>query len=142
MGQENDSILTFDTESGKKELSAKKLQQLAAAREKALLSRRKALKDKLEAKLSELRHVLGNDMRNSTVEKFAEAMMKQEKELRNKQNSMTEKLTEAINGFKDELAAVKKLVSKSSSVNLSQLSSKSSAPRSASEVSTNVSRRL
>ena len=138
----HDSTLTFDTEPGKKELSAKKLQQLAAAREKALLSRRKALKDKLEAKLSELRHVLGNDMRNSTVERVAETMMKQEKELRNKQNSMTEKLTEAINGFKDELAAVKKLVSKSSSVNLSQLSSKSSAPRPASEVSTNVSRRL
>ena len=36
-----------------KPLSDKKLRQLAAARDKALLTRRKKLKDKLEAKLSE-----------------------------------------------------------------------------------------
>ena len=98
MGRDSDLTVNFDDSATGKggALSKAKLDQLAAAREKALLARRKKLQGKLESKLAELRHVLGCDMRNDTVEKFATAMMKQEETLRKKQNALTEKLTEAI----------------------------------------------
>ena len=129
MGRDDGSVFTFDTDSQKEELSAKKLQQLANAREKALLARRKALKDKLETRLSELRHVLGSDMKNATVEKFAEAMMKQERELRSKQNALIDKLQEAMNNFKDELSSLKKVVLRQSNgVSLSHLPGPSKSP--------------
>ena len=79
----------------------------AAAREKALLSRRKKLKDKLESKLAELRHVLGCDLRSDTVEKFATAMMKQEETLRGKQSHLTERLIDTIESFKADINALK-----------------------------------
>lgn len=139
MPPRDESTLTFET--GKKELSQRKLEQLAKAREKAMLSRRKALKAKLELKLSELRHVLGSDMSNPTVERVAEAIMKQEKELRNKQNALTEKLSEAMDGFKDELRALRGAMAKSS-VSLSQVKGSKPRPHGGSEVSTSVSRQL
>ena len=83
MPKDNDSVVTVSFEpeqegSSGKQLSQAKLDQLAAAREKALLARRKKQKSALEAKLNELRHVLGRDLRNDTVEHFSHAMMKQE----------------------------------------------------------------
>ena len=63
MGQhdrDDESVVTvnFDDDAPRsktgKPLSEKKLRQLAAARDKALLTRRQKLKSKLEAKLSEL----------------------------------------------------------------------------------------
>ena len=67
-----------------KPLSEKKLRQLAAARDKALFTRRKKLKNKLEAKLSELRQILGPDNRPD-IERVAHMLLKQEETLRTKQ---------------------------------------------------------
>ena len=119
MGADKASVISVNTRhdtrseiSTSSQLSQKKLSQLAAAREKALLARKRKQRDRLEAKLSELRCVLGADMRNSTVEKFAEAIMKQEESLRNKQNQLTAKLIETLTSFRDELSTMKKAIEK------------------------------
>ena len=111
MVRDTDSVLTIsldDVESGGKQCSLRKLDQLAAAREKALLARQKKQKLALEAKLNEIRRVLGSDMRNDTVENFARAMMKQEERLRAKQNALTEQVSQALDGLKDEIRALRK----------------------------------
>jgi hypothetical protein len=89
-------------------LSKAKLDQLAAARDKALISRRKILKNKLEAKLAELREVLGVDLRNDTLERVGRAMMQQEERLRNKQNENTERLSEAIESLHGEMRKLRR----------------------------------
>lgn len=141
---DGESTLTLETGSKKQvscEPGSKKYAQLAKAREKALLARRRKMKERLESKLSELRHVLGSDMRSQTVERFAEAIMRQEERLRSKQNALTEGLSKAMEGFRDELKELRRHIGRPSSVSLSQVKS-SNKPRS-SEVSTSsVSRRL
>ena len=92
-----------------KPLSEKKIAQLSAAREKALHARRIKLKSRLEAKVSELRQVLGPDLRNDTIERVAAAMMKQEERLRSSQNTLTEQLNEALLGVRDELRSLRKM---------------------------------
>ncbi len=130
-------------------LSEKKLAQLAAARQKALLSRRRALKEKLEAKLQELRFVLGNDFRPATVEKYAQAIIKNEERLRSKQAMLTEKLSDAIDGFRDELKTMRRALERYTGTPIkpttkshqhSRSQSKSRLP-SISEVSSTTSRR-
>ena len=92
--RDDESVVTvnFDedvprSKSGKP-LSEKKLRQLAEARDKALLKRRQKLKSKLEAKLSELRQILGPDNRPD-IERVAHMLLKQEETLRSKQNALT-----------------------------------------------------
>jgi chromosome segregation ATPase len=96
-----------------KPLSEKKLRQLAAARDKALLTRRQKLKSKLEAKLSELRQILGPDNRPD-IERVAHMLLKQEETLRSKQNALTLEVKDVINDFKADLQAIKERLSKPS----------------------------
>lgn len=91
-------------------LSQAKLDQLAHARARSLEVRRRKAKEKLEARLSQLRHVLGADMRPDTVERVAKEMMAQESRLREKHASLIENLKTAINGFRDEMRAMRKLL--------------------------------
>ena len=92
-----------------KPLSEKKLAQLSAARETALKKRRIALKSRLEAKVSELRQILGPDMRNDTVERVGTAMMKQEERLRASQSSLTQQLNDVLQGMRDEIRTLRKM---------------------------------
>ena len=111
MPRDEESVVTIrlgEEEPGGKILSKAKLDQLAAAREKALVARRRKQKTALEGKLNELRHVLGNDLRDETVETFANAMMAQERQLRTKQNTLTLQLTEALVSVKSELSSLRK----------------------------------
>eukprot|EP00966_Prymnesium_polylepis_P127480 2948601-Prymnesium_polylepis.1 len=114
MGRRDDgdtsSVVTvsFDEDKPSKgALSQKKLDQLAAARESALQKRRTKQKDKLQERLNEMNRLLGSDMRAQTLERVAEAMMKQEKRLRDRQNEMTEQLIEQIQSFKEDLRSLK-----------------------------------
>ena len=107
---ETSSVVTvsFDEDKPSKgALSQKKLDQLAAARESALQKRRTKQKDKLQERLNELNRLLGSDMRAQTLERVAEAMMKQEKRLRDRQNESTEQLIEQIQSFKEDLRSLK-----------------------------------
>ena len=147
MPRDNDSVVTvsFDHEqegSGGKQLSQAKLDQLAAAREKALLARRKKQKSALEAKLNELRHILGRDLRNDTVEHFAHAMMKQEQRLRDKQNALTESMTEALQSVKDELRSLRKMQMGPTARPDTRAAPSKPTPRTLSEVSAVSSRSL
>ena len=117
--QDEESVVTvsFDddvprSKSGKP-LSDKKLQQLAAARDKALLKRRQKLKSKLEAKLSELRQILGPDNRPD-IERVAHALLKKEEILRSKQNALVLEVKDVITDFKADLQAIKERLSKPS----------------------------
>jgi exonuclease VII large subunit len=122
--QDEESVVTvsFDddhprSKSGKP-LSEKKLRQLAAARDKALLKRRQKLKSKLEAKLSELRQILGPDNRPD-IERVAHMLLKQEETLRSKQNALVLEVKDVITDFKADLQAIKERLSKPTSHTLS-----------------------
>ena len=106
----DEDMPTRHTSGSSKPLSKAKLDQLAAAREKALLTRRKNLRTKLEAKLAELREVLGVDLRNDTLERVGRAMMQQEERLRNKQNEHTQRLSEAIESLQGEMRKLRHAV--------------------------------
>ena len=93
-----------------KPLSDKKLRQLALARDKALLKRRQKLKSKLEAKLSELRQILGPDNRPD-IERVAHMLLKQEETLRSKQNALVLEVKDVITDFKADLQAIKERLS-------------------------------
>ena len=141
--QDEESVVTvsFDddvprSKSGKP-LSEKKLRQLAAARDKALLKRQQKVKSKLEAKLSELRQILGPDNRPD-IERVAHMLLKQEETLRSKQNALTLEVKDVINDFKADLQAIKERLSKPSH-SLSSLQSK--RPRPVSEASSTGSGR-
>ena len=119
MGRDGGSVITSGlddvptaTSSGKAPLSAKRLEALSRARDKALLSRRKKLKDRLEKKLAELRTVLGNDITGTphSIERIAHAMMKQEdrafmeiQRLREKQIASNEALTEELRAIRRKI---------------------------------------
>ena len=146
MGRRDDeeSVVTvnFDTDvprdkSGKP-LSDKKLRQLAAARDKALLTRRQKLKSKLEAKLSELRQILGADNRPD-IERVAHMLLRQEETLRSKQNALVLEVKDVINDFKDDLRAIKERLQKPTPHSLSSLQQPKVRPKPISEASSTVS---
>ena len=117
---DEESVVTVNFDEGDvprsksgKPLSDKKLRQLAAARDKALLTRRKKLKSKLEAKLSELRQILGPDNRPD-IERVAHMLLKQEETLRSKQNALVLEVKDVIADFKADLTAIKERLSKPS----------------------------
>ena len=137
--QDEESVVTvnFDedvprSKSGKP-LSAKKLLQLSQAREKALFSRRQKLKSKLEAKLSELRQILGPDGRPD-IERVAHMLLKQEETLRSKQSSLTLEVRDLVNEFKADLQAIKEMLFKPSHSH-STLQNSKPRPRPVSEAS-------
>ena len=117
---DEESVVTVNFDEGDvprsksgKPLSDKKLRQLAAARDKALLKRRQKLKSKLEAKLSELRQILGPDNRPD-IERVAHMLLKQEETLRSKQNALVLEVKDVIADFKADLQAIKERLSKPS----------------------------
>jgi chromosome segregation ATPase len=122
-----------------KPLSDKKLNQLSQAREKALLKRRQLLKFKLEAKLSELRQILGPDLRPD-IERVAHMLLKQEETLRSKQNALVLEVKDVITDFKADLQAIKEKLSKPSH-SLSSLQHSKPRPRPVSEASSTGSGR-
>ena len=144
--RDDESVVTvnFDddvprSKSGKP-LSEKKLRQLAEARDKALLKRRQNLRKKLEAKLSELRQILGPDNRPD-IERVAHALLKQEETLRSKQNALTLEVRDVINDFKEDLQAIRERLSKPSHSTLSSLQHSKPRPRPISEASSTGSGR-
>ena len=148
MGQhdrDDESVVTvnFDDDAPRsktgKPLSAKKLLQLSQARDKALFKRRQKLKSKLEAKLSELRQILGPDNRPD-VERVAHMLLKQEETLRSKQNALTLEVRDVINDFKHDLQFIKERLSKPSH-SLSSLPQARPRPRPVSEASSTGSGR-
>ena len=124
-----------------KPLSEKKMAQLSAARNKALHARRVKLKSRLESKLSELRQILGPDMRSDTVERVAQAMMRQEVTLREKQNQLVSEVRDVINDFKTDLRAIKERLQKPTSHSLSSLQQPKVRPKAVSEASSTGSGR-
>ena len=147
---EDSTVVTIhlDQEGPVKTLTQAKLDQLAAAREKAIASRRRKQRDALQAKLNELRRVLGEDLRNETVELFASAIMRQEKRLRAKQNTLTQELTVALQGCRDEIASLRDMTYANNAarpnakVSTTKVSQTPSTTRTPSEVSAVSSRGL
>ena len=82
MGQADTIDVDTDAKSTVSTLSQARLDQLAKAREVSLRKRRTHMKDRLEAKLTELRFLLGNDLRPVTMERIADQMLKKEEHLR------------------------------------------------------------
>ena len=117
MGHDGGSVITLDledvptaTSSGKAPLSAKRLEALSRARDKALLSRRIKLKDRLEKKLAELRIVLGNDMTPHSIERIAQAMMKQEDRAFSEIQRLREKQIASNEALAEELRAIRRKI--------------------------------
>lgn len=84
-----------------------KLSQLANAREVALKGRRERQLEKLEAKVSVLRRVLGG-CTSSQMEKIASAMLEQEESLRAKQNAVTQACNGNLETIMEELRAIRR----------------------------------
>ena len=100
-------------------------------------TRRQKLKSKLEAKLSELRQILGPDNRPD-IERVAHMLLKQEESLRSKQNALVLEVKDVINDFKADLQAIKERLAKPSN-SLSSL--QKPRPRPVSEASSTGSGR-
>jgi len=82
--------------SAHKPLTKAKLDQLASAREKAMLVRRRTQKAGLESRLHQVKLLLG-ELDPMHIEKVQQAMMNQERELRAKQNELTNSLKSLLN---------------------------------------------
>ena len=119
MVRDDSSVITIGTRassaSNNKQLSQAKLDQLARARAKSLEVRRRAQKAKLEGKLSQLRSMLGTDLRPDTVERVAKEMIAQEERhanevvrLREKHTAAMKELADSLNGCKDEMRSLRK----------------------------------
>ena len=98
-------------------ISDRKLSQLAAAREKSLVTRRTALVSKMERRLEELNGFLPG-LRSEQINRVAHAMMERESALRAKQNTFTAQLTDELRKLRNEI-----LAHRSSSSNASIVSS-------------------
>eukprot|EP00966_Prymnesium_polylepis_P120471 2784030-Prymnesium_polylepis.1 len=84
-----------------KPISEKKIAQLADARVKAIDSRKRRQKQRLEEKLRELRSL--GDMPNEQLARVCELLVARECELRGKQNDLTIKLNNNIDNLTDEI---------------------------------------
>eukprot|EP00966_Prymnesium_polylepis_P314194 7260775-Prymnesium_polylepis.1 len=91
-----------------KPISEKKIAQLADARVKAIDSRKRRQKQRLEEKLRELRSL--GDMPNEQLAKVCELLVVREAELRGKQNDLTEKLNQHLDNLTDEINVLRKQV--------------------------------
>ena len=113
---DDDTIITdlSDTPRPKK-LTHAKQDQLAAARIKALESRRKTQKAGLEARLHEVRLLLG-ELDPTHFESVERAIMSQERDLRRQQKELTLKLIELIKNESakrtEENASIKRSIEK------------------------------
>ena len=136
-------------------LSAAKLSQLEAARQKSLQVRRKRQADRLQSKLNHIRFQLGGgDMRPEQLERVCREMLALETSshaevvrLREKQNTMMSDIREVISGFRDEMRVVRKQLgikppTQSASINTTapkhSVSTLSDIRRAGSEVSTST----
>lgn len=91
-----------------KPISEKKIAQLADARVKAIDSRKRRQKQRLEEKLRELRSL--GDMPNEQLAKVCELLVIRESELRAKQNELTIKLNDNLDNLTDEISTLRKQV--------------------------------
>ena len=120
MGKDSSSAITINfqdlnkTGHNQKQLTQKKLDQLAHARVRSLEVRRRAQAAKLQGKLTHLQSMLGSDMRPDTVERIAKEMLAQEEKhsneiirLRERQATSTEQLMEAFSVIRNELKHIR-----------------------------------
>lgn len=91
-------------------LSDAKLKQLADAREKALESRRRTLRDKLTRKVAELNVILGKDMSLPTVERVAKTLMDHEERWRTKHSAVVDAFNTALTGFREDIQELRKAI--------------------------------
>lgn len=94
---------------GPKQCSEKKKQQLAQARTLALDSRRRSQKDRLEAKLDELKRVMAG-ISDDHLARVATQMMAQEETLRGKQNQITQQINVNLQNIMNEVADLKQML--------------------------------
>lgn len=108
---DDNTIITDLSESRPKKLSHAKTDQLAAARVKALESRRRTQKAGLEARLHEVKLLLG-ELDPKHIERVQEVIMSQERALRREQKELTLQLIELVKNESvkrmEETASVKR----------------------------------
>ena len=113
MSSARDAQAIVAADSRPKKLTHAKQDQLAAARIKALESRRKAQKAGLEARLHEVKLLLG-ELDPKHIERVQEAMMSQERELRREQKDLTLQFMELVKSESakrmEESASVKRSI--------------------------------
>jgi hypothetical protein len=103
----DDDTISVSIDSSKrpcaKPCSQAKLAQLEAARKSAIEQRRRNQKERLEAKLCELRRLTAG-MSDEHVTKFATQLLAQEETLRAKQNAITGQVNTNIEIISEQLA--------------------------------------
>ena len=112
-GDDDDTIITDLADSTPKKLTHAKQDQLAAARIKALESRRKAQKAGLEARLHEVKSLLG-ELDPKHIENVQQVLMSQERDLRRQQKELTRQFIELVQSEStrrmEEHASVKRAI--------------------------------
>ena len=110
---DDDTIITDLSDARPKKLTHAKQDQLAAARVRALESRRKTQKAGLEARLHEVKLLLG-ELDPKHMERVQQAMMSQERELRREQKELTLQFIELLKSEsakrREESASVKRSI--------------------------------
>ena len=110
---DDDTIITDLSDSQPKKLTHAKQDQLAAARIKALESRRRAQKAGLESRLQEVKLLLG-ELEPKDIERVQQAMMSQERQLRREQKELTLQIIELVKSESakrmEEHASVKRAI--------------------------------
>ena len=129
---DDESIVTINfkdvksSRHGDGERSVAQHDQLARAREVALNNRRVKLRAKLEARLLELRSIMG-DQSNEQLIRAVKHLTETEDRLRTKQAALTEKYNEQVKQVYDELRSIRKAMEATTGgkriVPLSQVSS-------------------
>lgn len=98
------------SQSGNKAPTQERLNQLDKARATAIMNRKLRQKERLEAKLRELRALMGDDMNYEQLGRIATKLLAQEETLRAKQSQQTQIVNDNMQRFTDELAKLRRLV--------------------------------
>ena len=90
-----------------------RLDQLDKARKNAVLSRKVKQRARLEAKLRELRELMGDDLNYEQLGRVASRLLAQEETLRSKQNQLTEACNQNLETIQESLAHLTRLIERS-----------------------------
>ena len=110
MSHTDDSISVVIQPPNSKPMSQAREGQLANARKMAVVSRRHKQKQRLEAKLAELRALMGQDMSIDQLTRIASRLLEQEERLREKQNALTETCNSNLDCITLELSKLRRLM--------------------------------
>ena len=94
----------------KKPMTPAKTEQLKAARQCAVISRRHRQKERLELKLAELRALMGTDMSSDQLARITTRLLAQEETLRVSQNRITEGIQENLQLIMNEIHRLQRSV--------------------------------